>query len=64
YLGNNTADQVEVALFDLNGRTVFRKDFNTQNNEIRFNVDALARGVYLLNIRTSSSLLNYKIIRK
>ncbi len=64
YLGNNTADQVEVALFDLNGRTVFRKDFNTQNNEIRFNVDALAKGVYLLNIRTSSSLLNYKIIRK
>ncbi len=64
YLGNNTADQVELALFDLNGRTVFRKKYNTQNNEIRFNVDALPRGIYLLNVRTSTSLLNYKIIRK
>jgi hypothetical protein len=64
YLGNNSAEKVDVALFDLNGRTVFKKVFQVQNNEIRFNVDALSRGVYLLNIKTSTSLLNYKIIRK
>ncbi len=64
YLGNNRSEQVEIALFDLNGRTVFRKKYNTQNNEIRFNVDALSRGIYLLNVRTSTGLLNYKIIRK
>jgi len=64
YLGNNSSEQVEVALFDLNGRTVFRKQYNVENNEIQFNVDALSKGIYLLNIKTSSSLMNYKIIRK
>ncbi|QBA64920.1 thrombospondin type 3 repeat-containing protein [Muriicola soli] len=64
YLGNNSSSQVEVALFDLNGRTVFRKEYNVQNNEIKFNVDALSKGIYMLNIKTSSSLMNYKIIRK
>jgi hypothetical protein len=64
YLGNNTSEQVEVALFDLNGRTVFRKQYNVENNEIRFNVDALSKGIYMLNIKTSSGLMNYKIIRK
>ncbi|MEY8020942.1 thrombospondin type 3 repeat-containing protein [Muriicola sp. SD30] len=64
YLGNNSSEKVEVALFDLNGRTVFRKQYNVENNEIRFNVDALSRGIYMLNIKTSSGLMNYKIIRK
>ncbi|MEZ2415719.1 thrombospondin type 3 repeat-containing protein [Muriicola sp. E247] len=64
YLGNNSSEQVEVALFDLNGRTVFRKQYTAENNEIRFNVDALSKGIYLLNIKTSSGLMNYKIIRK
>ncbi|NNK11936.1 MAG: T9SS type A sorting domain-containing protein [Flavobacteriaceae bacterium] len=64
YLGNNSSSQVEVALFDLNGRTVFRKQYSVENNEIRFNVDALSKGIYMLNIKTSSSLMNYKIIRK
>ncbi|NNC60910.1 MAG: T9SS type A sorting domain-containing protein, partial [Eudoraea sp.] len=64
YLGNNTSENVEVSLFDINGRTVFRKQYTAENNEIRFNVDALSKGIYLLNIKTSSGLMNYKIIRK
>ena len=33
-------------------------------NEVRFNVDGLAKGIYLLNVKTENTLLNYKIIRK
>ncbi len=64
YLGNTKADQVEVALFDINGRTVFRKQYVPVNNEVRFNVDGLSKGIYLLNLKTPTSLTNYKIIRK
>jgi photosystem II stability/assembly factor-like uncharacterized protein len=64
YLGNTSSEQVEMALFDLSGRTVFRKQFTPVANEVRFNVDGLPGGVYLLNVKTSTSLTNYKIIRK
>jgi len=64
YLGNTSAAKVEVSLFDLNGRTLFRKEYVPVNNEVRFNVDALSKGIYLLNVKTPASLTNYKIIRK
>jgi photosystem II stability/assembly factor-like uncharacterized protein len=64
YLGNNSPGQVEVQLFDINGRSVFRKQFTPIDNEISFSVDGFSRGIYLLNIRTQKSLMTYKIIRK
>jgi len=64
YLGNSSSEQVGVSLFDLNGRTVFKKQYTPVNNEIKFNIDALSKGIYLLNINTRSSLMTYKIIRK
>ena len=64
YLGNSTSEKVGVSLFDLNGRTVFKKQYTPVNNEIQFNVDALSKGIYILNINTQSSLMTYKIIRK
>ncbi len=64
YLGNSSSDQVEISLYDLNGRTLFKKQYTPVNNEFQFNVDALSKGIYLLNINTQSSLMTYKIIRK
>jgi photosystem II stability/assembly factor-like uncharacterized protein len=65
YLGNSGGTkQVELALFTIDGLKVFSKSFNVINNEVRFNVDALAKGIYLLNVKTENTLLNYKIIRK
>jgi len=51
-------------MFDLSGRTVFRKQYTPLDNEVRFNVDGLSKGIYLLNVKTNTSLTNYKIIRK
>ncbi|SFW64821.1 thrombospondin type 3 repeat-containing protein [Cellulophaga fucicola] len=56
--------KVEVSLFTINGKRVFKKDYPTNNSAIKFNVDALARGIYVLNIKTDETLLTYKIIRK
>ncbi|WP_040443826.1 T9SS type A sorting domain-containing protein [Eudoraea adriatica] len=65
YLGNSRGTkQVELALFTIDGLKVFSKSFNVIDNEVSFNVDALAKGIYLLNVKTENTLLNYKIIRK
>ncbi len=56
--------KVEVSLFTINGKRVFKKDYPTNNSAIKFNVDALAKGIYVLNIKTDETLLTYKIIRK
>ena len=64
YLGNLGSEEVELSLFAVNGIKVMAKRYTLNNNEVSLNVDALAKGVYLLNIKTKSSLLNYKIIRK
>jgi hypothetical protein len=65
FMGNsNKTKQVELTLFTINGLKVFSKPFNVIDNEVKFNVDVLAKGIYLLNVKTDNTLLNYKIIRK
>lgn len=65
YLGNsNRTKQVQLTLFTINGLKVFSKPFNIIDNEVKFNVDVLTKGIYLLNVKTENTLLNYKIIRK
>lgn len=65
YLGNSSqTTQVELSLYTISGLKVFSKPFKVMENEVRFNVDGLAKGIYLLNVKTENTLLNYKIIRK
>ncbi|MGB5428581.1 thrombospondin type 3 repeat-containing protein, partial [Eudoraea sp.] len=64
YLGNSNLDEVELSLYSLNGTKVFTKTYRVSENEVKFNVDGLSRGIYMLNIKTNKSLLNYKIIRR
>lgn len=55
---------VQLALYSLNGITIFRKGFDVVDGKVSFDVDGLSRGVYLLNVRTDKELLNYKIVRR
>ncbi len=64
YLGDIALNEVELALFSVNGTKVFGKQYTVQDNQVRFNVDGLSKGIYLLNIKTKNSLLNFKIVRK
>ncbi len=64
YLGNQNLDEVELSLFSIEGTKVFTKTYRVSENEVKFNVDGLSRGIYLLNVKTKTSLLNYKIIRR
>ena len=64
YLGNDNLDEVELSLFSIDGTKVFTKTYRVSENEVKFNVDGLSKGIYLLNVKTKRSLLNYKIIRR
>lgn len=63
-LNKPNIEQVEISLFTISGTRVYKKDHKTNNSAIKFNVDSLARGIYVLNIKTDQTILTYKIIRK
>ena len=64
YLGAEAAPEITISLYNVNGTSVLSKNMKPSNNEIKLSVDGLATGVYLLNIKSGSTLSNYKIIRK
>ena len=64
FMGDNELEEVEISLFTMNGVKLMGKQYPLINREIRLNMGGLARGIYLLNIRTKRSLVNYKILRK
>jgi len=60
----NSPDTVELSLFSIEGVEIFSKSYPVINGKVQFSADALNNGVYLLNVRTANTLLNYKIIRR
>lgn len=64
YLGDMGVNQVVLSLHSVNGTQIFGKRFNVINKEVQLNIESLAKGIYLLNIKTDTSLYSYKIIRR
>ncbi|MET1259100.1 thrombospondin type 3 repeat-containing protein [Flagellimonas sp. DF-77] len=64
FLGSNEFESVDMSLYTTTGVRVFGKPYRTDNGYVNMNLSALPPGVYLLNIKTENSLLNYKIVRK
>ncbi|HSD14179.1 MAG TPA: T9SS type A sorting domain-containing protein, partial [Flavobacterium sp.] len=60
----NTSDKVNVTLFDIRGRRVYNKVFNSSgamfNQEINFN--SLEKGIYLLNVESEGKKATKKLI--
>ncbi len=63
-LNNLDIDHVEMSLFTITGKQLFKKQYKINNNMVKLDVEALNTGIYLLNVKTNSESLNYKIIRK
>ncbi len=65
YLGNMSQKEVRLSLYNITGKaTVFEKKFSVNDNRVKFNIDALSKGIYILNLRADDVLLTYKIVRK
>lgn len=52
---------IDVNLFSINGYLLFSKHYTT--SPIRINVNSLNKGVYILRLKTSSGLINRRIIK-
>ncbi|MEO0572551.1 MAG: thrombospondin type 3 repeat-containing protein [Bacteroidota bacterium] len=64
YLGSNEFNRVDVSLFGINGTQVMEKPVRPDNGFFRMNMSGMSQGIYILNIKTNNSLLNYKILKR
>ncbi|NQZ42887.1 MAG: thrombospondin type 3 repeat-containing protein [Flavobacteriaceae bacterium] len=64
YLGSSEFEEVDISIYTTTGVRVLGKPYRPDNGYVNMNISTLPQGVYLLNINTENSLLNYKIVRK
>lgn len=65
YIGNRGGDSFELSMFSVTGQQVYKKSFKKDGSQtFSYNMDGFPTGVYILNLKTENSLLNYKIIKK
>ncbi len=64
FLGSSEFESITTSLFTTDGKQVMNKTYRPENGYVRMNVQNLPQGIYLLNIKTDNSLMNYKILRK
>lgn len=65
YLDIDKSNTYEIALYNTLGKSVYKKTMPSDDSgKISFSIDTFATGIYLLNVKTETSLLNYKIIKK
>jgi hypothetical protein len=59
---NSLADtQVDVQLFDLNGKLIFTEAINGNETERTFNVPAFAKGIYMIKLTGKNTNLSKKV---
>ncbi|WP_343487865.1 thrombospondin type 3 repeat-containing protein [Allomuricauda sp. d1] len=65
FMGSNFRQKnVEVSVYSIAGTQIFAKKLPTDNNAVEMNVAGMPAGVYILNIKSGSSMTSYKIIKK
>ncbi len=64
-LSANTSDDVIVTLYDISGRVIINKKFTNPNTTFKeeFNLNGLATGVYILNVRQGIAKASKKIVK-
>ena len=55
--------ETTVQLIDINGREVFKRNFNFEN-KINFNFENISSGIYILKLNNNNIFYNYKLILK
>ena len=61
----NSSDLIkEIALFNINGRKIFSRQYNTHKNvvTIELNKYSIATGKYLLQVKTKHELYNKRLV--
>ena len=63
-LGDLNEDKVKISLSSIGGQNMMTKDFPVHNGKLEINTSNLANGAYILNIKTTSSLMSFKLIKR
>ncbi|MDA8591748.1 S8 family serine peptidase [Flavobacteriaceae bacterium] len=63
---STTDKKASVTLFDLRGRIVYEDTINTENVIVKGQIETsnFARGVYILNLKQGTSIMNQKVVLK
>jgi hypothetical protein len=56
--------KIRVRMFSISGSSLLNKEVILDKGELKINMDAYARGVYLLNVTHKEQLYSYKIIKR
>jgi hypothetical protein len=56
--------KIRVRMFSISGSSLLNKEVVINKGEVKINMDAYARGVYLLNVIHEEQLYSYKIIKR
>ena len=64
-LPSNVDDNAKITIFDVNGKQIYNKNsvLSTGLNFIEINTTNLVRGIYLINISTSSKIYQTKFVK-
>jgi inhibitor of cysteine peptidase len=54
---------ITVTINDIQGKIVFKQE-EKQNSKVEIDVDAFSKGMYFVNISSSSRTVNYKVVRQ
>ena len=63
-LDSDISEILAITIMDLNGKIVLNTSVRPSNGNIKVNVSSLSAGMYLLNIKTATSLTQFKILKK
>ncbi|MEJ2163034.1 MAG: thrombospondin type 3 repeat-containing protein [Robiginitalea sp.] len=64
FIPDSDGTEVRIRLFTLDGSSLLNKELKISNGQVRINMDAFAKGVYLLNINSEGKLYTYKILKR
>jgi hypothetical protein len=64
YLSDATENSASVSLYNLAGSRIYAKNTSIQDGETRLDMSGYPNGIYILNIKLSSELRTYKIVKK
>ncbi len=64
-LGKQLSSSMDISMYNLSGVKVLDRQYKSiDDSELKLDVNSLPAGIYIINIRTDNSLVNYKIIKQ
>ncbi|MDA8686484.1 T9SS type A sorting domain-containing protein [Robiginitalea sp.] len=62
-LNDYFTDDIEVKIFELNGRLLLSKSFEIRGGELRIDAGALPKGIFLLQLNSGPRVYNLKFLK-